>query len=121
MLLVVQAVVDTETAPGVPDMAAVTPTDALAPVAIESLFPAVPRTRFPLVAVIAPKVAVIVVPAVIEVVADKEVPAVIEPVVVIELGVNAAPDPPKTCQLAVTPDPEEDFDERIETTLPLTD
>lgn len=75
MLEVVTAVEDTVTAPGLPDIAAVVPTDALVPVAIESLFPAVPRTRLPLVAVIFPNVAVSEVPAVIEVPADMLVPA----------------------------------------------
>ena len=79
MLDAVQAVVDTVTAPGLPDIAPDTPQEAFAPVAIESLFPAVPRTRLPLLAVMFPKVAVIPVPAVTVVVAAKEVVVVKEP------------------------------------------
>jgi hypothetical protein len=71
----VQAVVETVTAPGVPLMADETPQEAFDPVAIESLFPAVPKTRFPLVAVMLPNVAVRVVPAVIDVPDDMLVPA----------------------------------------------
>lgn len=63
----VTAVVEMVIVPSV--IAALVPIEAFEPVAIASLFPAVPKTRFPLVAVIAPRVAVIVVPAVIEVVA----------------------------------------------------
>ena len=64
MLDAVQAVVITVIAPGVPDIALVTPTEALDPVVIESLLPAVPNTKLPFVAVIAPDVAVRVVEAV---------------------------------------------------------
>lgn len=91
----VQAVVETVTAPGVPLMALETPQEALEPVVIESLFPAVPRTKFPFVAVILPRVAVMLVPAltapavatilpvveVIPVPAVTVVPAVTEPAV----------------------------------------
>jgi hypothetical protein len=58
----VTAVVLMVTDPAV--MATDVPTEALDPVAIESLLPAVPNTKFPFVAVIAPKVAVRVVEAV---------------------------------------------------------
>ena len=63
----VTAVVEMVIVPSV--IAALVPIEAFEPVAISILFPTVPKTRFPLVAVIAPRVAVIVVPAVIEVVA----------------------------------------------------
>ncbi len=72
----VQAVVATVTAPGDPDMAPEIPVDALDPVVIFSLLPAVPRTKLPLAAVIFPSVAVILVPAVTLVVATRAVPAV---------------------------------------------
>lgn len=62
--LAVTAVVITVT---VPEDNVAVPADALAPVVIWILLPAVPKTRSPLVAVIAPNVAVIVVPAVIDV------------------------------------------------------
>ena len=67
------AVVDIVIDPAV--IAADTPQDALAPVLIESLFPAVFSTRFPFVAVKLPAVAVTP-----PVVAVKPVPAVIAPV-----------------------------------------
>lgn len=57
----VTAVVETVTVPAV--MATEVPIEAFAPVAIESLLPAVPSTTLPFVAVILPKVAVIDVPA----------------------------------------------------------
>jgi hypothetical protein len=60
--LAVTAVVLMTMAPAV--IAAEVPREAFEPVAIESLFPAVPRTKFPLVAVMFPRVAVIVVAAV---------------------------------------------------------
>lgn len=72
----VTAVVETVTDPAV--MATEVPIEALEPVAMLSLLPAVPRTRLPFVAVIAPSVAVSV------------VEAVREPVMV-ELPVIAAP------------------------------
>lgn len=59
-----QAVVATVTAPGVPDMTPEVPAEAFEPVGTMILLPAVPMTRLPFVAVIAPDVAVIVVPAV---------------------------------------------------------
>jgi hypothetical protein len=61
----VQAVVETAITPGVPLILPETPTEAFEPAVIRSLFPAVPRTRLPLVAVMAPRVAVRLVPAVI--------------------------------------------------------
>ena len=64
------AVVATVTAPGVPAITPEVPAEALAPVGTIILLPAVPIARLPLVAVIAPKVAVSVVPAVMEVVAS---------------------------------------------------
>lgn len=103
-----QAVVATVTAPAV--IAAEVPTDAFAPVAITILFPAVPKTTFPLVAVIAPRVAVRVVVAVTEpgaVIAEGSERVIVdpEPVEVIWLAVpstlifpavgdKAPPDPP---------------------------
>lgn len=65
MLEVVQALVVTVTAPGVPLIAAVVPTESLAAVVawMTNLFPALPNTKFPFVAVIAPDVAVNVVVA----------------------------------------------------------
>lgn len=62
----VHAEVVTVTAPGVPDMLPDTPTLSLAAVVawILSLFPAADRFRLPFVAVISPRVAVRVVPAV---------------------------------------------------------
>lgn len=62
----VQAVVATAIVPGVPAIAAETPTEALDPAVITSLLPAVPRTKFPFVAVILPNVAVSVVVAATE-------------------------------------------------------
>jgi hypothetical protein len=59
--LAVTAVVDIVTLPAV--MATEVPIEALAPVAILNLFPAVDKTRLPLVAVIFPRVAVMEVPA----------------------------------------------------------
>ena len=67
--LAVTEVLATVTDPAV--IAALVPTVALDPVAMEILFPAVPKTKFPFVAVMAPKVAVTVV------VATRAVPAVI--------------------------------------------
>jgi hypothetical protein len=56
--LEVTAVVATVTVPGVPERAAEVPADALDPVAIVILFPAVDKARLPFVAVMFPKVAV---------------------------------------------------------------
>ena len=70
--LAVTAVVATVTVPV--DKAPDVPTDAFVPVAIDNLFPAVPKTKFPLVAVILPSVAV------------KVVVEVTDPGAVIELG-----------------------------------
>ena len=81
--LAVTAVVETVVVP--PPKVAV-PTEAFAPVAIVSLLPAVPRTTFPLVAVMSPVVAVTPVPAVTVVVAAKEVVVVRDPGAVIAEG-----------------------------------
>ena len=70
ILEAVTAVEFTVIDPGVPLIFPVTPREALDPVVIESLLPAVPRTRFPLVAVMAPRVAVMVVAAVREPLTD---------------------------------------------------
>lgn len=93
---VVQADVVTVTDPGVPDIAAVTPTESLAAVDawITSLLPAEPRTRLPLVAVIAPDVAVSVVvavtdPGAVRALAKANVTVDPLPVVVIWLAVPA--------------------------------
>lgn len=77
---------ETVTTPGDPDIAEEVPTEALDPVAITILFPAVLKTRFPLVAVIAPVVAVIPVPAVTVVPAANVVVVVKEPGAVIAEG-----------------------------------
>lgn len=106
--------VATVTAPAV--IAAEVPTDALAPVAMTNLFPAVFSTTFPFVAVMLPNVDVILVPAIIAVVAVTDPGATIadgkdkvivlpDPVEVIWLavprifmfppvGLNAPPEPP---------------------------
>lgn len=78
--LAVTAVVEIVIVPAV--MAAEVPIEALAPVAIKSLFPAVARLRLPLVAVIAPKVAVID-PGATKVLGTLKVIVLPEPVVVI--------------------------------------
>ncbi len=95
----VTAVVGMVIVPGVPESAADVPTEALAPVAIDSLLPAVLRTKSPSVAVISPRVAVRVVPAVTDpavtpklpVVTVRPVPAVI--VVVAESDVVVVSEP----------------------------
>ena len=58
-----QAVVATVTAPGVPDILPETPAEAFDPVGTIILLPAVPMTKLPLVAVMLPRVAVMLVPA----------------------------------------------------------
>jgi hypothetical protein len=96
----VQAVVATVTAPGVPDIAADTPTEALEPAAIKSLLPIVARLKLPFVAVILPAVAVIE-PGAVKVLGTESVvtPALVEAVIwfavpKIEL---IAPDEPANC------------------------
>ena len=78
-LAAVHAVVDTAIAPGLPDIFPVTPQEALEPVAMSSLFPAVAKERFPFVAMMLPRVAVIVVAALREVPACKVVVEAIVP------------------------------------------
>lgn len=95
MLEAVHAVVLVAIVPGVPDMASVTPTEALDPAAIESLLPAVPNTRFPFVAVIAPKVAVRVVVAVrdpVTAVFPVALPILVAPVPPVPIEVTPAPE-----------------------------
>ncbi len=85
------AVVATTIAPGVPDIFPDVPTEALDPVAMTILFPAVPRTTFPFVAVMLPRVAVML------------VPALTAPAVAVTLPVVAVtPVPPVTVPLAET-------------------
>lgn len=115
-----QAVVATVTAPAV--IAADVPTEALAPVAITILLPAVPKTTLPLVAVIAPNVAVTVVVAVIDpgaVIAEGNESVIVEPapaeviwlavpkiLMLPSVGLNAPPDPPVTVTTPpVAPEP----------------
>src|ERR1041385_1220682 len=88
----VTAVVLIVIAPAV--IAAEVPIEALDPVAMESLFPAVPKTKSPFVAVIAPKVAVKVV-----VVVNEPVTAVLP----VALPILTAPVPP--VPIVVTPAP----------------
>src|ERR1700678_1145306 len=61
---VVTAVELTAIAPGLPLIAPLTPREALLPVVMDSLLPAVPSTKFPFVAVMFPSVPVMVVAAV---------------------------------------------------------
>lgn len=101
----------TVTAPGDPDIALDVPTEALAPVAITSLFPAVPKARLPLVAVMSPKVAVRVVPAVTDPETDGEPvnagSAPVEPARTVPVDATARDDtafeaPPKSTPCSVT-------------------
>jgi hypothetical protein len=88
----VTAVVDIVIAPAV--IATDVPIDALAPVAILILLPAVPKTRLPLVAVMAPAVAVSVVDAVNEPVTavfPVALPMLTAPVPPVPIVVTAAP------------------------------
>jgi hypothetical protein len=106
-LAAVHAVVATIIEPGDPDMFPETPVDAFKPVAMSNLFPIVAKLKLPFVAVIFPRVAVMLVPDVKDVVvvndpgaviaAGKDnvtAPAVVEEVIWLAVPVTESTSPP---------------------------